>query len=169
MRLRKLRKEDAEAMLEWMHDASVVSALRTDFASKTIEDCLSFIAMSENDPQNVHLAIADENDEYMGTVSLKNISEKSAEFGITIRSCAMGKDFAIFGMKEIFKYGSERLGIENVYWCVDPVNTRALRFYDKNGFLRCPPPEKIAGYTAEEINRYYWYSYDCTASGGNCL
>lgn len=38
--------------------------------------------------KNLHLAIVDENDEYMGTVSLKNIEEDKAEFAITVRKNA---------------------------------------------------------------------------------
>ena len=39
------------------------------------------------------MAITDDNDEYMGTVSLKNINytDSFAEFAITVRRTAMGK------------------------------------------------------------------------------
>lgn len=43
MKLRKLNRDDAGRMLEWMHDDSVVHDLSTDFSQKTIEDCLAFI------------------------------------------------------------------------------------------------------------------------------
>ena len=74
MYLRKLKKNDAILMLEWMHDSSVVESLQTDFTSKTIEDCEKFIEDSLLDAHNLHFAIADEFDVYQGTVSLKNIS-----------------------------------------------------------------------------------------------
>ena len=43
MKLRKLEEKDAPLMLEWMHDPEVVADMRTNFADKTLEDCLSFI------------------------------------------------------------------------------------------------------------------------------
>ena len=45
--------------------------------------------------KNIHMAITDDNDEYMGTVSLKNINyiDSFAEFAITVRRTAMGKKF----------------------------------------------------------------------------
>ena len=43
MTLRKLEQKDAEFMLEWMHDSSVVGNLKNNFETKTIEDCRSFI------------------------------------------------------------------------------------------------------------------------------
>ena len=75
MYLRKLQLKDAPLMLEWMHDDSVVKELQANFAEKTIEDCNQFILAAEDQTHNIHLAIADDYDEYMGTVSLKNINE----------------------------------------------------------------------------------------------
>ena len=90
MTLRELKTKDAPLMLEWMHDDSVTHDLQTDFASKTMDDALSFINNSLTDDKNLNLAITDDNDEYMGTVSLKHIDGNAAEFAITVRSCAMG-------------------------------------------------------------------------------
>ena len=149
-------------MLEWMHDESVTRDLQTDFASKTMGDALSFIDNSLEDKENLNLAIVDDNDEYMGTVSLKHICAPGAEFAITIRTCAMGKGFSAFGMKKILEYGVDELGLNNIFWCVDPVNARAVRFYDKNGYERVPADSldlEGLGYEEDEISRYVWYSY----------
>ena len=159
MKLRKLKVKDAPLMLEWMHDKRVVENLRTNFLSKTLEDCENFIKSSWDDKNNLNVAIVDENDTYMGTVSLKNIKETSAEFGITIRECAMGKGYSIWAMKEVFRIGFEERGIKKIYWCVSPDNKRAVRFYDKNGFKRVEAKEldMIEGYTQEQIDAYVWY------------
>ena len=58
MYLRKLELKDAPFMLEWMHDGNVIGNLRTDFASKTIQDAEGFIEWSSNDKKNLNLAIA---------------------------------------------------------------------------------------------------------------
>ena len=69
-------------MLEWMHDENVVEKLRGNFKEKTLEDAEKFILASMNKKENIHLAIVSDEDEYMGTVSLKSIdrSNNSAEF-----------------------------------------------------------------------------------------
>lgn len=159
MRLRKLELKDAPLMLEWMHDKSVVEDLRTNFLTKTIEDCENFIKNSWNDCDNWNVAIVDDEDTYMGTVSLKNIKETSAEFGITVRSCAMGKGYSIWAMREAIRIGFEERGIHKIYWCVSPDNKRAVRFYDKNNFERVDAKEldMIEGYTPEQIAAYVWY------------
>ena len=159
MRLRKLELKDAPLMLEWMHDKNVVKDLRTNFLVKTAADCENFIKSSWNDPSNWNMAIVDEQDCYMGTVSLKNIKDSSAEFGITVRACAMGKGYSIWAMQETIKYGFEEYGISEIYWCVSPDNKRAVRFYDKNGFVRVEAKElgEIDGYTQEQVDAYVWY------------
>ena len=159
MYLRKLKKNDAILMLEWMHDSSVVESLQTDFTSKTIEDCEKFIEDSLLDANNLHFAIADEFDVYQGTVSLKNIYNNSAEFAIVIRPEAMGQGIAHGAMKRIIDLGFESRKLENIYWCVSPENKRAIRFYDKHGYSKVSPNTlNIHGnYSKEEICKYIWY------------
>lgn len=157
MKVRKLRLSDAPLMLEWMHDDSVVHDLKKDFAGKTEEDCISFIVEALDETESIHLAITDDRDEYLGTVSLKHIFRNTAEFGIVLRACAIGRGYASFGMEKVIEYGCKSRGIDMIYWCVSPENKRALRFYDKNGFQRCNAPEQASGYTDEEKRKYIWY------------
>jgi diamine N-acetyltransferase len=136
MKLRKLELKDAELMLEWMHDPSVVKDLQADFASKTKIDCEYFITAAQDVSKDLHLAIVDDEDEYMGTVSLKHIENGSAEFAITVRRTAMGKGYSKWAMNEIIQIGFEKLNLLSIYWCVSPENKRAIRFYEKNGYQR---------------------------------
>lgn len=136
MYLRKLKLKDAPLMLEWMHDESVVHDLHTDFASKTIDDCEAFINANQEFSDNINLAIVSDNDEYMGTVSLKCIDREnlSAELAITVRKAAMGHGYSWFGMVGIIEKAFSEYGLESVYWCVSRKNHRAVRFYDKHNF-----------------------------------
>ena len=136
MKLRKLMEKDAPLMLEWMHDPEVTADLRKDFSSFTIDHCLNFIRTSENTANTVHRAIVNDEDEYLGTVTVRDIDEslRCGEFAITVRKCAMGTGAAIYGMREIINYALNELGLKTVYWCVSAENGRAVRFYRKNGF-----------------------------------
>ena len=158
MNLRELKIKDAPLMLEWMHDPFVVENMQTDFASKTLDDCKNFIIAAQDTSENIHKAIVDENDIYMGTVSLKNIDAQSAEFAITVRRCAMGKGFSKFAMTEIIQLGFEKMNLNTVYWCVSPDNKRAVRFYDKNKYQRVQSKDiKVSSYSKELVNSLLWY------------
>ena len=54
MPLRPLEMRDAAPMLAWMHDPGVVEKLRSDFASKTLEDCRAFIRASRTSEKHLH-------------------------------------------------------------------------------------------------------------------
>ena len=159
MLLRNLQTKDAPLMLEWMHDPDVVGHLAANFAQKSLDDCNRFIAWANETQEDLHLAIADEKDEYMGTVSLKHIHDGTAEFAITIRKCAMGKGYSAFGMAAILKKGLQELGLHAIYWCVSQRNLRAVRFYDKNGYQRTKdiPAHILQAYTPEQLGDFIWY------------
>lgn len=134
MELRLLELKDAPLMLEWMHDDNVIKDMQANFKAKKISDCETFILNSKDDNHNLNLAIVDENDEYMGTVSLKHIKDNHAEFAITIRTSAMGKGYSTFAINEIIKIGFSKLKLKTIYWYVSKENKRAIKFYDKNNF-----------------------------------
>ncbi len=160
MHLRPLEQRDAPLMLEWMHDPDCVENLSANFASKTLEDCYKFIESSKDSSLHLNLAIADDSDEYMGTVSLKQIDRalRTAEFAISIRRCAMGKGVSKFGMRRILEIGLMDLKLDSVVWCVSPDNKRAVRFYDKNGYQRVDASEvRTVGYTPEQVAKFLWY------------
>ena len=157
MHLRKLRIDDAPLMLEWMHDENVVMNLRGDFSSKTLYDCIYFIESSITD-SNIHLAIATDEDEYMGTVSLKNIVDGSAEFAITVRSKAMTKGYSWFGMQAILERAFNEFNLNAVYWCVSRVNLRAIRFYDKHNFHEVLDVPEVVLERYRGVDNLKWYS-----------
>ena len=138
--IRKLEMKDLSNMLEWMHDSSVTNHLQADFASFTEEKVANFIknAMEQNfESENVHYAIVDEQDEYMGTISLKNINkkDKNAEYAIVTRSVAHGKGYAREATKDILRVGFGDMGLEKIYLYVSVNNVAANKFYNKCGFV----------------------------------
>ena len=159
--IRKLDLADAVYMLEWMHDINVVRYLNNKFLTKTLEDCIQFIKNSKNSKKDVHFVIADEQGEYQGTVSLKNINYKKrfAEFAIVVRTIAMSKGYSKEGMEYILNYGKNNLKLSKIYWCVEIDNNRAVSFYDKNGYKRTNivPKEILENYTNKR--KLYWYHY----------
>lgn len=176
MKLRKLKIEDAEFMFEWMRDDSIVRDLQTDFLKMNIDDCNKFIVRAreqytEKNPHYLHFAIIDEDsedfDEYLGTVSLKNINYDygRAEFAITIRHKAMGRGLARLAMQEIIDIGFEHIGLKGIYWYVSTQNIRANKFYEKNGykggsyeeFCLWQEGNKIVTKTDTDPEKYIWY------------
>lgn len=133
--LRKLEQKDVPYMMEWMQDPGIICNFRANFGAMTEKDVIEFVNNSFTD-ENKNFAIVDEHDEYMGTISLKHISDtdKNAEYAIVTRRKAHGTGMAYDATKEIIKYAFEELGLHRVYLNVLEENERANRFYEKAGF-----------------------------------
>lgn len=137
MKLRKLEYKDIPFMLEWMHDPEMTRYLKFDFESATEESQKVFIDNSFND-NNVSFAIVDEeDDEYLGSISLKNINyeDRNAEYAICIRKGSTGKNIAYNASTMILDYAFNELNLNRVYLDVVSDNIRAVKFYEKFGFI----------------------------------
>lgn len=135
MVIRKLCQKDAPYMLEWMHDENINKNFRSDFSQMTLEKAGQFIDNSFND-SNQNFAIVDSNDEYMGTISLKNIDydNRNAEYAIVSRTVAHGTGITFAATKELIDYAFKELKLHKVYLNVLEENIRANKFYQKCGF-----------------------------------
>ena len=136
MKLRNLENKDVPFMLEWMHDADVVQYFRFDSSKSTEEDAKAFILMANQETNSRHYAIVNDQDEYLGTISLKHIDleNRNAEYAICIRKGAMGKNIAKCATDLILKIAFLELKLHKVYLNVLEDNQRAIKFYEKYGF-----------------------------------
>ena len=139
----------------------MVAHFQQNFAQRTLADCERFISASMQEQDSLHLAITDEEDIYMGTVSLKRIDpqQRDAEFAIVLHPYAMGKGYAQFAMKQILILGFEELGLKRIFWCVSPENGRAVRFYDKGCYCRVNADAVKAEryYDIAQARKLFWY------------
>ena len=134
--LRKLMAQDCAGMLEWMHDEKIASVFAQDFQSMSELDAVRFIEHAYDDPTSLHFAIVDPDDEYMGTVSLKNVNpeNRNAEYAISTRQKAHGTGLAKRATLDVLRYAFEVMGLHKVYLNVKETNERAIAFYRKIGF-----------------------------------
>lgn len=137
IRLRKLEEKDVPYMLEWMHDEESKTIFQASFDSMNVQDVIRFVNNSF-DEVNQHFAIVnDEDDEYLGTISLKNIDYKNqnAEYAISTRKKSRGTGYNSIASKLLLSYAFDTLKLNRVYLCVLSSNVRAQKFYEKIGFI----------------------------------
>ena len=137
MKLRALEVKDIPYMLEWMKDRELVQFYRFDAEKSNSETAREFIERAKESKQDLHFAIVDEQDEYLGTASLKNIDyvNKNAEYAIALRKKAIGQKIALAVGKEIFRKAFEELQLERVYSNVLSSNERCIRHCEKLGYV----------------------------------
>lgn len=137
MKLRTFKEKDVSGMLEWMQSEESKEIFAKDFNNYTKEDVLLFIN-TPNDDNNINYACVDDNDEYLGTVSLKNIDKENSntEYAISFRKKAQGTGAAMYATKELLEIAFKKLKLKKVYLNVLETNKRAISFYKKIGFIQ---------------------------------
>ena len=139
-KLRALCEKDVDGMLEWMHSEASKAIFQKDMSSITREQALDFIKSAAElsfESNSIHYACVDEKDEYLGTISLKNIDSvnRNAEYAVSFRKKAQGTGAALYATKEILRIAFEDIKLHSVYLNVLNTNQRANAFYKKSGFV----------------------------------
>ncbi len=122
-------------MLEWMHDPAINRWFRFDAERMTEERAERFIEGSVSETA-VHYAVADEEDTYLGTISLEEIDRENghALYAVAMRAAAQGTGAAMSATRQLLHIAFSEMGLERVYLNVLSDNIRAKRFYEKAGF-----------------------------------
>ena len=96
-----------------------------------------FVEDSFREDQQHFAIVDDQDDEYLGTISLKNIDlkNKNAEYAISTRKKARGTGANQKATESLLKYGFDKLQLHRIYLNVLSSNKRAISFYIKCGFI----------------------------------
>lgn len=160
-KLRPLKQKDCRGMLEWMHDSRINYLYTDKIKNATADSVEEFIFEAEELMKcrhTCHYAIVNEADEYLGTISLKNISPvKGAEYAISMRSAYQGKGIASWATREILRIAFEELELHRVYLNVLSDNVHANKFYVRNGF-RYEGESKMCILIRGEMKSLKWYA-----------
>lgn len=154
--IRKLKHKDAKRMVEMMRDVETVKYLQIGGNDYTFEQAENFITYAQSTEKDFHFAVADDQDVYQGTISLKNVDyvKSEAEYAIAMHPEAQGKGFAAKATKDILDFAFKQLELDRIYLNVLSENIRANKFYKKAGFkLNC---SNFCVFK-EERKQFNWY------------
>lgn len=139
--LRELKVEDAPLMLEWMHDKDIQNGFKKNMLSATLEDAKNFCNNASipeiiTEGSSIHFAIENDKGEYLGTISLKNISidNHSAEYAIALRKKVQGHGIAMKATGLLLKKAFSDYKLHRVYLNVFSNNKTAIKLYERCGF-----------------------------------
>ena len=159
--LRDLRMEDLEGMLEIVNDPLINCFYTDDIRKSTRETIGQFIenaAELKKKGISYHYAISDSKDEYIGTISLKNVEKvKGAEYAIIMRRGYQGMGIATWATREILQIAFRKMALNRVYLNVLSDNLHANRFYIKNRF-RYEGESKMCICIEGKIKSLKWYA-----------
>ncbi len=143
--LRRLEKKDVPFILEWMKDDELNQFFRFNAKIITKQTVSEFVENSFSDSSK-NYAVTLDDDEYLGTISLKEINQKdkNAEYAVALRKKAIGKGVGKTATLEVLRVAFEELKLNKVYLNVYADNVRAAKLYEKCGF-------KQTGYLKQHV------------------
>ena len=139
--LREMRGEDLPDVRAWMTDGATTDLLGDRFTRpQTWEQTEAYLrGLVEGTAGGVHFAIAEpEKLRYLGEISLTGIdaTARKALLTVVLKPECQGKGHGTEAVRLILRYAFDYLNLERVALSVQADNLRAIRAYEKAGFVR---------------------------------
>lgn len=139
--LREFRSEDLSAMRGWVNDPDVTRYLSPRYYGRpqTWEQTEEYLrSILNGNSGGVDFVVAEkEKLRYMGQVSLflLDYTARSAEMAIVLSGEHIGRGYGVEALRLLLKYAFEQMNLNRVYLTVSAENARAIRAYEKAGFV----------------------------------
>lgn len=138
-KLREIEKSDLIIINRLRSDKELMSCLVSPFRYINFEtDEKWYSNYMQNRDKNVRCAVIDENETVMGFVYLTNIdwNNRTCVFGIMVLPEFQGKGVGKFAIKEMINHAFINMNLHRIELRVLATNDRAIKLYEKNGFVR---------------------------------
>lgn len=141
IQLRELSLHDTEDRYQWSLDREVTKHLVVpdQYPPFTREDTKKWIEMCMNRTNGYEQrAIVIEEGIHIGWADLKNFdtTNKNAELGIAIGNKEYwGRGYGLAALYRMLQVGFENFSLEKIWLRVDADNTKAIKSYEKAGFV----------------------------------
>ena len=138
VRLRPMEQSDLPSFVEWFSDAEVTQWLADVGTPPTLKEEYEWYERRRSDPESLMWAIETVDGRLVGSTELRlEPSRRKAEFGIVIGeksewSAGLGAD----AVRLIVGYAFGELDLNRVELTTAQENERAIRCYEKVGFVR---------------------------------
>ncbi len=141
IRLRAVERSDLPQFQQWLNDPEVIDGLGMYLPLSTADEDQWFDEVSKRDPVEKPLAIEIKDGQgwrLIGDLSFFNLewTHQSAEFGIFIGDKSVwNQGYGTESVCLLLQHGFETLNLHRIYLRVYSTNRRAIRSYEKVGFV----------------------------------
>lgn len=132
-----LSEDLVDAYLEMVNDidnaAQYISDMRTPYTRREERE---FIRGKREEHAVIFSMIERGSGEFIGNIEFMDVKDSCAELGIAITAKMQNRHYGSEAIARMLEYGFEELSIHRVFLKVFPQNARAIRVYEKCGFVK---------------------------------
>ncbi len=143
----KLNEKLINDYLIMINDPEVANKISKKNRTYTYEDELNWLKLKLQENAICFSMLEKHTGEFIGNIEIMGINNKIGELGITITPKKQNKHYGTEAIKALLKYAYEELNLEGKDLNVYSTNLRAIRCYEKSGFII-----DGKGKTAEDIH-----------------
>lgn len=137
IRLRPLEKSDLLQVHRWSNS---IGMMRYWFEEpyESFDELEELYLKHIHDQSERRFIITNTNQETIGLVELTEIDfiHRKAEFSILVDQDFQGKGYGMQSIKRLLSHAFQVLNLHKIYLMVDERNEKAIRLYEKAGFIR---------------------------------
>lgn len=142
IRFRAVERDDIPRYVEWLNDPEVIAGLSIYLPFSNADETHWFEGLMSRSMEERTLAIDVKSDntwKHIGGTGFEHLewNNRSAEFGIFIGDKAYWNEgYGTEATRLMVKHGFETLNLHRIYLRVYETNPRAIRTYEKVGFVK---------------------------------
>lgn len=138
VRLRPVEERDLPHFVQWLKDRELARWLEHLESAPTLEEEYEWWHDKRSDPDSVLWAIDSPEGCLIGTIELRlTMRAERAEMGVAIHDKTQwGKGLGTDAVRLVVDYAFDELNLNRVGLTTDEENARAIRCYEKVGFVR---------------------------------
>jgi diamine N-acetyltransferase len=143
IRLRAIERDDIPRFVEWLNDPEVIAGLVINLPMASWDETRWFENLAqrpaEERPLALDMSLPDGGWKHIGNVGLEGIEwmNRSAGFGIFIGEKSFwNQGYGTEATHLTLKHGFETLNLNRIFLHVYETNPRAIRAYEKVGFVK---------------------------------
>lgn len=148
VKLRTLTRADLQQMAAWRPFDDPLLA-EANWPQQSIDDLNRWFTRCSQDPRRLLCAVTDETGRLIGSITLREREgRRSARLGVTLAADFVGQGFGTEALRLFLDHYFDELGFEKIVLDVAAYNQRAIRVYQKLGFVTVGRHERTVGRAA---------------------
>lgn len=130
-----VREELIDDYLKMINDPDVQKWISNERKVYTYDEELKWVLEKLENNDLIFSMIEKDTNEYIGNIEIMNINNKSGEIGICITSNKQNMHYGEESIERIISYAKDVIKLDNIYLNVFKTNKRAIKCYEKVGFV----------------------------------